>query len=145
MQPTHCTSDMDWAGDRLGSNRLAGAYAWRSLLDSGALICFGTDFPVERVNPLHGLYSARTRSHHDGTPTGGWQSQELVTGAEAVALYTTGSAYASFQENQLGLLKPGFLADLVVLDGNPVSCQPDELLSMKVLYTVVNGELVWQR
>ncbi len=145
MQPTHCTSDMDWAGERLGEDRLTGAYAWRSLINSGAKICFGTDFPVERVSALHGLYSARTRTHHDGTPPGGWQSQEALSGAQALEMYTVGSAYAAFQERDLGLVKAGFLADLTVLDGNPVTCEPAELLSMKVLHTIVNGELVYSK
>jgi len=145
MQPTHCTSDMDWAGTRLGPERLVGAYAWRSLLDTGAHLCFGTDFPVERVNPLDGLYSARTRTHHDGTPTGGWQAQERLTGTEALALYTAGSAYAAFQEHELGYIAPGCLADLTVLDGNPATCADADLLTMRVLHTVVNGELVYSR
>lgn len=145
MQPTHCTSDMDWAGIRLGDERLVGTYAWRSLINTGAKICFGTDFPVERVSALHGLYSARTRAHHDGTPPGGWQPQELLSGAEALEFYTHGSAYAAFREGDLGLIKPGFLADLAILDGNPATCEPTELLSMKVLHTVVNGELVYSK
>jgi len=143
MQPTHCTSDMDWVSTRLGEDRLAGAYAWRSLIDSGAKICFGTDFPVERVNPLHGLYSARTRMHHDGTPAEGWQVHEVLTGAEAHGFYTAGSAYAGFQEHELGQLRPGFLADIVVLDGDPVNCRPKELLKMRVMHTVVDGRLVY--
>jgi hypothetical protein len=145
MQPTHCTSDMDWAGTRLGDDRLAGTYAWRSLLDTGAHLCFGTDFPVERVSALHGLYAARTRTHQDGAPPGGWQPQEALTGREAHALYTAGSAYAAFQEGELGRIAPGFLADLVVLDGDPVTCEPAELLSMQVLHTIVNGELVYSK
>ncbi len=145
MQPTHCTSDMDWAGERLGRERLTGAYAWRTLLDTGAHVCFGTDFPVERVNPLDGLYSARTRTHHDGTPPGGWQPQERLTAAEAHELYTAASAYAAFRENDLGRLKPGYLADLTILDGNPATCPDADLLTMQVLHTVVNGELVYSR
>ncbi len=145
MQPTHCTSDMDWAGERLGDERLPGAYAWRSLLNAEAHICFGTDFPVERASALHGLYSARTRTHHDGTPPFGWQPQEALTGTEAHSLYTAGSAYAAFQESELGLIAPGFLADLAILDGNPVTCEPQELLSMQVLHTVVHGELVYSK
>jgi hypothetical protein len=145
MQPTHCTSDMDWAAQRLGEERVAGGYAWRSLLDSGARLCFGTDFPVERVSALHGLYSARTRTHHDGTPPGGWHPQEAVTGREAHALYTAGSAYAAFRESDLGRLAPGYLADLVVLSGDPITCPAAELLSMQVLHTVVNGELVYSK
>jgi len=145
MQPTHCTSDMDWADERLGEDRLPGAYAWRSLVKSGARLCFGTDFPVERVDPLHGLYAARTRTHHDGTPPWGWQPQEVLTGAEAHAFYTVGSAYAAFQESALGRIAPGFLADLTVLDGDPITCEPRDLLSMQVLHTVVNGELVYSK
>ena len=128
MQPVHCTSDMDWADERLGEDRLEGAYAWKSLLDSGAHVCFGTDFPVERVDPLHGLYSARTRTHHDGTPPGGWQAQETVTGREALEMYTRGSAWAQFREDELGWILPGARADLTVLDGDPVACEPAELL-----------------
>jgi predicted amidohydrolase YtcJ len=145
MQPTHCTSDMDWADERLGKERLPGAYAWRSLVKSGARLCFGTDFPVERVNPLHGLYSARTRTHHDGTPPWGWQPQEVLTGREAHAFYTTGSAYAAFQEGDLGRIAPGFRADLTVLDGDPIDGEPRDLLSMQILHTVVNGELVYSK
>ncbi|MFT5232167.1 MAG: putative amidohydrolase YtcJ [Candidatus Krumholzibacteriia bacterium] len=145
MQPTHCTSDMDWASTRLGDDRLAGAYAWRSLLDSGAKLCFGTDFPVERVNPFHGLYSARTRTHHDGAPQGGWRAQEALTGAEAHELYTAGSAYASFQEDKLGRLEPGFWADLTVLNGDPANCAAADLLTMQAVHTVVAGQLVYSR
>lgn len=143
MQPVHCTSDMDWAGARLCEDRLAGAYAWRSLLDSGAHLCWGTDFPVERVSALDGIYAARTRTHHDGTPEGGWQAQETVDGQTALELYTTGSAYASFLENDLGRVAEGYLADLTVLSGNPVACEPSELLDMKVLKTIVQGRVVY--
>ncbi len=144
MQPVHCTSDMDWAGERLCQERLGGAYAWKSLLESGAHLCFGTDFPVERVDPLAGLFSARTRTHHDGRPQGGWQAQEILDGATALELYTAGSAYAAFMENKLGRLKTGYIADFTVLNGNPVTCQPDELLEMKVLWTIVDGEVVYK-
>ena len=143
MQPVHCTSDMDWAGDRLCENRLVGAYAWKTLLDSGAHICFGTDFPVERVDPLAGLYSARTRTHPDGTPKGGWQPQEIIDGAAALELYTVGSAYAAFMENELGRIKTGYLADLTVLSDNPVTCKPTDLLNMTVEMTIVAGEVVY--
>ena len=141
MQPVHCTSDMDWAGDRLCESRLVGAYAWQSLLDAGAQLCSGTDFPVERVSALDGLYASRTRTHHDGTPPGGWQPQERLDGRTALELYTAGSAYAAFMEDRLGRIAPGFLADLTVLDGNPITCDPSELLAMKVLWTVVGGEV----
>ncbi|MBU8871688.1 MAG: amidohydrolase [Gemmatimonadales bacterium] len=144
MQPTHCTSDMDWAGQRLGPDRLSGAYAWRTLLDSGARLSFGTDFPIEHVDPLAGLYSARTRTHPDGTPTGGWQPQEILDGRTALELYTAGGAYTSFRENELGRVAPGFLADLTVLDGDPVACPPKELLDMKVKMTIVGGKVAYR-
>ena len=144
MQPTHCTSDMDWAGLRLGPDRLAGAYAWDSLLESGARISFGTDFPIEHVDPLAGLFAARTRTHPDGTPVGGWQPREVLDGRTALELYTTGSAYTSFREYDLGRVAPGYLADLTVLDGNPIDCEPTELLTMKVKMTVVAGRIAYR-
>ena len=143
MQPVHCTSDMDWADERLGEDRLAGCYAWRSLLDSGAHLCYGTDFPVEKVDALAGLYSAITRTHPDGTPIGGWQPQEAVDSATALELYTAGGAYAGFQEDRLGRIEEAKLADLTVLEGNPVTCKPAELLKMKVKMTVVGGRVVF--
>lgn len=139
MQPVHCTSDMDWAGQRLGPERLAGAYAWRSLLDTGAHLCFGTDFPVEGVDPLAGLHAARTRTHPDGTPLGGWQPQQVVDARTALELYTAGSAHAVFLEDKLGRIQPGFYADLTVLDRDPVACTPAELLQTRVIATIVGG------
>ncbi|PID79348.1 amidohydrolase [bacterium DOLZORAL124_64_63] len=143
MQPVHCTSDMDWAEQRLGAQRLAGGYAWKSLLDSGARLCFGTDFPIEKVDPLDGLYAARTRMHPDGTPPGGWQPQEKLDGATALRLYTAGSAYAAFMEDRLGVIRPGYYADLTVLSGNPVTCPPAQLLDMAVRHTIVAGRVVY--
>ncbi len=144
MQPVHCTSDMDWADERLGEDRLAGCYAWRSLLDSGAHLCYGTDFPVEKVDPLAGLYSAITRTHPDGTPIGGWQPQEAVDSATALELYTAGSAWAGFQEEKSGRIVPRYQADLTVLEGNPVTCKPADLLKMKVKMTIVAGRIVYE-
>jgi len=144
MQPVHCTSDMDWADKRLGEERLAGCYAWRSLLDSGAHLCYGTDFPVEKVDPLAGLYSAITRTHPDGTPIGGWQPQEAVDSATALELYTAGSAWAGFQEKEWGRIVPRYRADLTVLEGNPVTCKPADLLKMKVKMTIVAGRIVYE-
>jgi len=144
MQPVHCTSDMDWAGERLGEERLAGAYAWRSLLDAGAHVCSGTDFPVEKVSALAGLYASRTRTHPDGTPLGGWQPQEKLDGRTALELYTAGSAYAAFMEHELGRIKAGYRADLTVLDGDPVDGAAEDLLTMQVLMTVVDGRVVFE-
>ncbi len=143
MQPVHCTSDMDWADERLGEDRLAGAYAWRSLIDSGAHLCSGTDFPVEGASALAGLYAARTRQHPDGTPIGGWQPQERLDGRTALACYTGEGAYAAFMESELGMISEGFLADLTVLGGDPTTCDPAELLTMPVVLTVVAGQVVF--
>ena len=145
MQPVHCTSDMDWAAARLGEQRLAGAYAWRSLVESGAHVCSGTDFPVEHVSALAGLYASRTRTHPDGTPLGGWQPQEKLDGETALELYTAGGAYAAFAEDELGRIRVGYRADLTVLDGDPVACEPADLLTMQVLMTVVDGKVVHAR
>ncbi len=145
MQPVHCTSDMDWAGDRLGEQRLAGAYAWHSLLASGAHVCSGTDFPVERISALAGLYASRTRQHPDGTPAGGWQPQEKVDGVTALRMYTTEGAYASFMEDELGKVKAGFRADLTVLGGDPTTCDPQDLLTMPVVMTIVDGKVRYRR
>ncbi len=144
MQPVHCTSDMDWADERLGAGRLVGCYAWRSLLDSGARLCYGTDFPVDKVDPLAGLYAAITRTHADGTPIGGWQPQEAVDAATALELYTAGGAWAGFQEKEWGRVATGYRADLTVLDGNPVTCKPADLLKMKVMMTIVEGRIVYE-
>jgi len=143
MQPTHCTSDMDWVPQRLGPARQAGAYAWKSLLDSGAHLCFGTDFPIERVDPRLGLYAARTRQHTDGTPAGGWQPDGRLDGRTAVELYTAESAYAAFLENASGRIKLGFRADFTVMDGDPSTCNDKDLLDLQVLYTVVDGRVVF--
>ncbi len=141
MQPVHCTSDMDWAGARLSAAREEGAYAWRTLLDTGARLCFGTDFPVEHVDPLAGLFAARTRTHPDGSPAGGWHPEQCLNGREALRLYSAGPAYASFQEDDLGAVRSGLLADLTVLSGDPVACRPAELLEMSTLLTIVGGKV----
>jgi predicted amidohydrolase YtcJ len=141
MQPVHCTSDMDWAGQRLGTKRTVGAYAWRMLLDAGARLCFGTDFPVEDVDPLAGLYAARTRMHADGTPAGGWHSQQCLDGRTALRLYTAGPAFASFREQELGSIGPGMYADLTVLSGDPTEVRPPELLRLRTLMTIVGGRV----
>jgi hypothetical protein len=144
MQPVHCTSDMDWADDRLGPGRLAGAYAWRSLADSGAVVCLGTDAPVEAVDPLATLYAARTRTHADGTPPGGWQPAERLDGRTALRLHTLGSAYAAFLEHEAGVLAPGRLADVTVLPVDPTTCEPAALLAAEPVLTVVGGQVRWR-
>ncbi|MEW5852349.1 MAG: amidohydrolase [Myxococcota bacterium] len=141
MQPTHCTSDMPWAEARLGKARLAGAYAWKSLLGAGAVLAFGSDAPVESEKPLWGLYAARTRTDHTGKPKGGWQAQELLDGVTALKGFTQGAAYAVGHEDELGTLKVGTLADFTWLEADPTTAEPQKLLSMKVLGTAVGGVL----
>lgn len=144
MQPTHATSDMPWAEARVGPSRLTLAYAWRSLLDAKAHLAFGSDFPVESPDPLLGLYAARTRSDVDGQPPGGWTPAQKLTGAEALAAFTQGSAYASFAETRRGQLKTGFDADFVVLDVDVVEGPPAQLLKGKALATFVAGVDVYR-
>jgi predicted amidohydrolase YtcJ len=144
MQPVHCTSDMDWADERLGEDRLVGAYAWRSLLDAGAVLCLGTDAPVERVDPLATLFAARTRTHPDGTPVGGWMPHERLDGRTALRMATLGSAYAAFLEHEAGVLAPGRLADITVLPVDPTTAPPAALLEASALLTVVHGQVRWR-
>lgn len=147
MQPTHATSDMRWAEERIGPNRAReGAYAWRSLLDAGATVVFGTDFGVEPMPPVEGLYSAVTRQSREepGTPPGGWLPDERLTTAEAIRLYTAAPAFAEFQEHEKGRLQPGMLADLVVWDRDLLTAQPGEILQARPVMTVVGGRVVFE-
>ncbi len=141
MQPSHLLTDMAWAGARLGPERVKYAYAWRSMLTHGVPLAFGTDYPVESIDPFRGLYAAVTRQNEAGTET--FEPQEKLTIREALLAYTQGSAFAEFAEHRLGQLTPGFLADMVVLDRDPLTATPQELLHTKVLRTVVGGETVY--
>jgi len=143
MQPTHATSDMPWVEVRVGADRLRGGYAWRSLIDSGARVAFGSDCPVESHRPLLGVYAAVTRQSVDGEPRGGWMPGERVTRLEAIEGFTTGAAYASFDETRLGTLAVGKEADCVLLDANPLDVDARELPRVRVLGTWVGGQLVF--
>jgi len=144
FQPTHATSDMPWAEARLGSERIKGAYAWQSVLATGAHVAFGSDFPVEDPNPLLGLYAARTRQDVQGKPPGGWMPEQKLTGEQALAGFTTGAAWAAFAEQRRGVLKVGADADFVVLPVDPVADPPEALLQAKVQVTVVDGVDVYR-
>ncbi len=141
MQPTHATSDGPWATDRLGPERVKGAYAWRSLLDLHTIIAGGSDAPVEDINPLWGIYSAITREDHDGKPAGGWHPEQLVTPYEALHMFTVDGAYAAFREKELGSIRAGKIADFVVLPENILKCEPRKLIDMKVQYTITGGKI----
>jgi predicted amidohydrolase YtcJ len=140
MQPTHATSDMRWAEARVGKERLEGAYAWRTLLESGAPLAFGSDAPVESERVLLGLYAAITRQAPDGTPAGGWLPEQRLESAAAIRAFSSGAAYAVGLENSLGALKPGFPLELSVFsdDARP---DPARWLQSRPVATVVRGEL----
>lgn len=143
MQPTHATSDMPWAEARLGPARLRGAYAWRSILATGAHVAFGSDFPVEETSPLLGVYAAVTRQDASGNPPGGWLSDERLSLAEALRLFTVEPAYAAFAEAHRGRLAAGFVADLTVFD-RPLPADRG-LLETKVDLVIVGGRVVRER
>ena len=144
MQPTHATSDMPWAQDRVGPQRIVGAYAWRQLRDSGARLALGSDFPVESVDPRLGLYSAVTRADAEGKPTGGWMPQQKLTAFEALRGFTLDAAYAGFAEDELGSLAPGKHADFVVLAEDPLAVPDAALRTLDVRATYVDGKPVFE-
>lgn len=143
MQPTHATSDMYWVEDRLGAERVKYAYAWRSLLDSGARLALGSDFPVEQVNPMLGIHAAVTRQDTEGWPPGGWYPAERLTREEAVRGFTLDAAYSGFMETSVGSLESGKRADFIVLDQNIFEVEASRIASIKVLQTWLDGELVY--
>jgi len=145
MQPTHQTSDRLMAEKRLGPNRLAGAYAWQSVLKSGARLAFGTDFPVESPNPFPGLAAGISRQDVEGQPPGGWMPAERLTLAQSLGAYTRGAAYAGFAEDQIGSLEPGKWADFIIIDRDPTQIDAQSLAKTQVLETWVAGKRVFSR
>jgi predicted amidohydrolase YtcJ len=144
MQPIHATSDMNMAEDRVGRERIRGAYAWRSLLDSGAVIAGGSDFPVELPNPFLGLYAAVAREDRNGRPPGGWYPEEAMTRAEALHAFTLAAAYAAHQETRIGSLEPGKWADFIIVDRDYFSVPASDIDDIRVLETWVGGEQVFR-
>jgi len=145
MQPTHASSDMYWAADRLGEERSRGAYAWRSLLESGAMLSFGSDFPVEQVNPMLGIYAAVTRQDLNGWPDAGWFPGQRLSREEAIRAFTLDAAYAAFMENETGSIEIGKRADFIVLDRDIVQVPVEQIPQIKVEQTWLDGELVFKR
>lgn len=143
MQPVHQTSDRLMAEARLGPDRLAGAYAWKSLKIAGVRLAFGSDAPVELADPWAGLSAAVSRQGPDDQPPGGWQPQERVSPAEALAAYTADAAYAGFAEGRFGRLAPGLRADFVLVDTDPLTANPAQIRATKVLETWIGGGKVW--
>jgi predicted amidohydrolase YtcJ len=144
MQPTHCTSDMRFVEDRVGKERARGAYAWRSFINLGLPIPCGSDFPVESHDPLLGIYAAVTRQDTSGWPAKGWFQEQRMTLEEAIKGFTIWSAYAAFQEDQLGSIEPGKLADFTVLDRNILDGPYSDILKARVTHTIISGKIVYQ-
>jgi predicted amidohydrolase YtcJ len=149
VQPFHLSDDMRWMEERIGTERSRGAYAFRSLLDGGATLSFGSDWPGTAaseypIDPLLGLYAATSRTTVAGEPAGGWFPDQRLTIEEALRAYTWGSSYANFADDRLGTLETGKLADLAVIDRNLLDATPAELLSARVLVTVVGGRIVYE-
>jgi predicted amidohydrolase YtcJ len=142
MQPSHLTTDMRWAQDRLGPKRAATSYAWLSFLNKGVTLAFGTDYPVEPVTPFRGLYAATTRKSEDGKQE--YFPEQRLTMDQAITAYTAAPAFAEFEEKEKGKLAPGMLADFIVLDRDPAASSPEKLLATKVLRTVVGGKTVYE-
>ena len=144
MQPSHQTTDMRWAEDRIGRERIIGAYAWASMLKNGVRLAFGTDYNVEPISPFRGLYACVTRERPDGGPKNGWEPQEKISLADCIRAYTSGSAYAQFGEGRKGELKEGEYADFIVLSNDLTKVPPSQFIKTRVLRTVVGGRTVYQ-
>jgi predicted amidohydrolase YtcJ len=142
VQPNHLLTDMNWAESHIGAARAKHSYPWKEFEDNGIRLAFGTDYPVEPITPFRGLYAAVTRKNEAGTKE--YFPEQKLTIDEAIAAYTTGSAYAEFEESQKGMLIPGMLADLVVLDRDITKVAPEEILKTRVLRTVVGGKTVYE-
>jgi hypothetical protein len=143
MQPYHCIDDGRWAEKKIGSERAKSAYAFRSLIDAGAIVTFGSDWSVAPLNPLLGVYAAVTRRPTDGSQPGGWIPEQKITVEEALRCYTTNNAYAMFAESEVGRIAPGMLADVVVLSRDPFAIAAEEIGDVRVEMTIVDGEIVY--
>jgi len=143
VQPTHATSDMYWAEDRVGAERIEGAYSFKTLLDKAGLIALGTDFPVEKVNPMHTFYAAVARKDLKNYPEGGFRPEQKLSREEALKGMTIWAAYSNFEDDEKGSLEIGKLADFVVLENDIISCAEDQIPNTKVLHTYINGQGVY--
>jgi predicted amidohydrolase YtcJ len=143
MQPTHCITDKRFYEKRIGTERSKGAYAWRSLINAGAMLAFGTDYQVEPLNPMEGLYAAVSRKDRLGEGGEGWFPEQKLTMEEAIKYYTLGSAYAQFMENRKGMIKAGYLADIVITDKDLLTIPENEIMKTKVDYTITGGKVVY--
>jgi len=145
MQPTHCITDKRFAEKRVGLERCRTSYAWRSLLESGARIAFGTDYSVEPLNPMEGLYASVTRKDRLGETGPGWFPEQILSMEEAIELYTLGAAYAEFMEGRKGMIKSGYLADIVIMNDDILTVPHDQIMKTPVDYTIVGGKVIYKR
>lgn len=145
MQPTHCITDKRFCEKRIGSERSKGAYAWNSLKKTGAHIAFGTDYSVEPLNPMEGLYAAVTRKDRLGEEGNGWFPEEKITMEEAIRYYTLGGAYSQFMEGRKGMIRKGYLADIIITDKDLFGIPENEIMKTKVDYTITGGKVVYER
>jgi hypothetical protein len=145
MQPTHCITDKRFAEKRIGSDRSRWAYAWKSLADSGAALAFGTDYSVEPLNPMEGLYASVTRKDRKGEEGEGWFPMEKITMEKAIEYYTLGSAYSQFMEDRKGMLREGYLADITILSEDIFNIAEEMIMSVKAEYTIADGKIVYER
>src|SRR5258708_30063483 len=144
IQPSHPTARMRYAQDRIGRERIQGAYAWATMLKNGVLLAFGTDYNVEPITPFRGLYACVTRERPDGGPRNGWEPQEKISLDECIRAYTSGAAYAQFEEGKKGELKPGEYADFIILSNDLTKIAPAQFTKTRVLRTIVAGRTVYQ-
>jgi len=144
IEPSHCIDDMRWAEKRIGRERCRNAYRFKSFAEAGARLAFGTDWTVEPLDPMLGLYAAATREYPEGGPPGGWFPEEKITLAQAIEFYTLGSAYAEFMDRAKGSIEVGKLADVVVLSKDILGAAAPEILHTKVVYTIVGGKVVYE-
>jgi hypothetical protein len=145
MQPTHCITDKRFAEKRIGSDRSRWAYAWKSLADNGAALAFGTDYSVEPLNPMEGLYASVTRKDRKGEEGEGWFAMEKITMEKAIEYYTLGSAYSQFMEDRKGMLREGYLADIAILSEDIFNIAEERIMSVKADYTITDGKIVYER
>lgn len=144
MQPTHCITDKNFYENRVGKERCSEAYVWRSLVSKGSILAFGTDYQVEPLNPMEGLYAAVTRKDRHGEAGDGWYPEQKLTMEEAIRFYTFGSAYAQFMEKRKGSLKNGYLADIIITDRDLLTIPENEIMKTRVVCTIVGGKVVYE-